>query len=151
MVGARSGWFNLVAVGRVDYGGGVLPKENVVRASDFLLLHGNGVNDPDRIAAMVRQTRQVVGYRPMPILFNEDDHQRRSLRRHQHGARPSLEPLERRELLTGQWIPLTQLAPTPPGHGVGQMLLLSDGTVMVTAPSWSRTEGPTARGTAGIA
>ena len=41
---------------------------------DFLLIHGNGVKDPDRIAEMVRQTRQVEGYRPMPILFNEDDH-----------------------------------------------------------------------------
>ncbi len=57
-----------------SYGGGVIPKENVVRASDFLLLHGNGVKDPARIAEMVRQTRQVPGYRPMPILFNEDDH-----------------------------------------------------------------------------
>lgn len=57
-----------------SYGGGTIPRENVVRASDFLLLHGNGVNDPARIAAMVRQTRQVPGYRPMPILFNEDDH-----------------------------------------------------------------------------
>jgi hypothetical protein len=57
-----------------SYGGGTIPRENVVRAADFLLLHGNGVNDPARIAAMVRQTRQVPGYRPMPILFNEDDH-----------------------------------------------------------------------------
>ncbi len=58
----------------MSYGGGVVPKENVVRTSDFLLLHGNGVRDPARIAEMVRQTRQVPGYRPMPILFNEDDH-----------------------------------------------------------------------------
>jgi len=57
-----------------SYGGGTIPRENVVRASDFLLLHGNGVSEPDRIAAMVRQTRGVPGYRPMPILFNEDDH-----------------------------------------------------------------------------
>jgi hypothetical protein len=57
-----------------SYGGGTVPRENVVRASDFLLLHGNGVNDPERIADMVRRTRQVPGYRPMPILFNEDDH-----------------------------------------------------------------------------
>jgi hypothetical protein len=57
-----------------SYGGGVIPGENVVRSSDFLLLHGNGVNDPARIAQMVRRTRQVPGYRPMPILFNEDDH-----------------------------------------------------------------------------
>ena len=57
-----------------SYGGGTVPKENVVRASDFLLLHGNGVSDPKRIGEMVRQTREVPGYRPMPILFNEDDH-----------------------------------------------------------------------------
>jgi hypothetical protein len=57
-----------------SYGGGTVPGENVVRASDFLLLHGNGVSRPARIAEMVRQTRQVPGYRPMPILFNEDDH-----------------------------------------------------------------------------
>jgi hypothetical protein len=57
-----------------SYGGGTVPKENVVRSSDFLLLHGNGVKDPNRIAGMVRQTRKVPGYRPVPILFNEDDH-----------------------------------------------------------------------------
>ena len=57
-----------------SYGGGKVPEENVVRASDFLLLHGNGVSNPDRIAEMVRQTRAVPGYRPKPILFNEDDH-----------------------------------------------------------------------------
>jgi hypothetical protein len=57
-----------------SYGGGTMPGANVVRSADFLLLHGNGVGDPARIAALVRQTRQVPGYRPMPILFNEDDH-----------------------------------------------------------------------------
>jgi hypothetical protein len=58
----------------VSYNGGTIPKPNVASAADFLLLHGNGVKDPNRIAAMVRETRQVAGYRPMPILFNEDDH-----------------------------------------------------------------------------
>ena len=57
-----------------SYGGGRVPLENVVRASDFLLVHGNGVNDPNRIMEMVQQTRHVPGFRPMPILFNEDDH-----------------------------------------------------------------------------
>lgn len=57
-----------------SYGGGTVPGENVVRTSDFLLMHGNGVDDPRRIAEMVRQARAVPGYRPMPILFNEDDH-----------------------------------------------------------------------------
>lgn len=57
-----------------SYGGGTIPKENVVRVSDYLLLHGNGVSDPDKIAGMVRDTRKVSGYYPKPILFNEDDH-----------------------------------------------------------------------------
>lgn len=57
-----------------SYGGSAIPMPNVVRASDFLLLHGNGVGEPRRIGEMVRQAREVAGYRPMPILFNEDDH-----------------------------------------------------------------------------
>ena len=57
-----------------SYGGRFIPLENVVRTSDFLLIHGNGVKDPKRIAEMVDETRAVPGYRPMPILFNEDDH-----------------------------------------------------------------------------
>ena len=57
-----------------SYGGGRIPDENVVSTSDFILIHGNGVSDPNRIVEMVKQTREVSGYRPMPILFNEDDH-----------------------------------------------------------------------------
>ncbi|WP_113958249.1 hypothetical protein [Roseimicrobium gellanilyticum] len=57
-----------------SYGGGTVPKPNVVRVSDFLLMHGNGVKKPERIAEMVRLARKVEGWRPMPILFNEDDH-----------------------------------------------------------------------------
>ena len=57
-----------------SYGGGTIPKSNVVKASDFILLHGNGVTVPDTIAAMVKKTRAVDGYTPKPILFNEDDH-----------------------------------------------------------------------------
>jgi hypothetical protein len=57
-----------------SFNGGSIPTASVVEASDFLLLHGNGVSNPNRIAAMVAETRRVPGYRPMPILFNEDDH-----------------------------------------------------------------------------
>lgn len=67
----RSGQRLLVGT---SYGGGTIPGANVVKTSDFLLLHGNGVKEPKRITAMIGQTRQVDGYRPMPILFNEDDH-----------------------------------------------------------------------------
>jgi hypothetical protein len=58
-----------------SYMGGVIPQENVVKASDFLLIHGNGVKDPARITDMIKQTRAVPGYNPKPILFNEDDHE----------------------------------------------------------------------------
>jgi hypothetical protein len=70
----RAAAANVPLLAGTSYGGGTIPQPNVIKASDFLLLHGNGVSDPARIAAMVRQTRQVDGYRPMPILFNEDDH-----------------------------------------------------------------------------
>ncbi|MBN1246324.1 MAG: hypothetical protein JXC32_01640 [Anaerolineae bacterium] len=54
--------------------GGKIPTENIVATSDFLLLHGNGVSEPDRIREMVDTTRQLPSYRGQPILFNEDDH-----------------------------------------------------------------------------
>jgi hypothetical protein len=57
-----------------SYGGGFIPLENVVRVSDFLLIHGNGVGQPEKIGEMVRKTRAVPGYSGQPILFNEDDH-----------------------------------------------------------------------------
>jgi len=57
-----------------SYGGGKVPDENVARASDYLLLHGNGVKDPAKIGDMVRRTRALKGYRDQPIFFNEDDH-----------------------------------------------------------------------------
>ena len=57
-----------------SYGGGTIPLPNVVKSSDFILLHGNGVSDPDQITVMVESTRRVEGYTPKPILFNEDDH-----------------------------------------------------------------------------
>jgi len=57
-----------------SFNGGRIPADNVVAASDFILLHGNGVKDPERIAAMVVETRKLPSYRTMPILFNEDDH-----------------------------------------------------------------------------
>ena len=57
-----------------SYNGGQIPRENVVSRADYLLLHGNGVHDPAQISEMVKLTREVNGYKPMPILFNEDDH-----------------------------------------------------------------------------
>lgn len=57
-----------------SYGGNTVPRSNVVEVSDFLLIHGNSVSEPDRIRQLVRETRAVEGYRPMPVLINEDDH-----------------------------------------------------------------------------
>jgi hypothetical protein len=67
----RGGWRLLAGT---SYGGGTIPGEAVVRDSDFLLIHGNGVGNPKDLAAMVRRTRAVPGYTAKPILFNEDDH-----------------------------------------------------------------------------
>jgi len=57
-----------------SYGGGTIPRPNVVKSSDFILMHGNGVSDPARILDMVNKVRNVDGYTPKPVLFNEDDH-----------------------------------------------------------------------------
>ncbi len=57
-----------------SYGGGTPARSNVIKASDFILLHGNGPDDPARIRRMIETTRQADGYRPMPVLINEDDH-----------------------------------------------------------------------------
>jgi hypothetical protein len=54
--------------------GGAVPSDSLVRAVDFVLLHGNGVRDPARITQMVEETRKLPNYRGQPILFNEDDH-----------------------------------------------------------------------------
>ena len=69
----RSRGSHRIPVG-TSYGGGTVPLGNVTATSDFLLMHGNGVGEPSRIAEMVRQARSVRGYSPKPILFNEDDH-----------------------------------------------------------------------------
>jgi hypothetical protein len=57
-----------------SYRGGSIPSERVAAASDVILLHGNSVDDSAQITRMVEQTRTLATYRPMPIIFNEDDH-----------------------------------------------------------------------------
>jgi hypothetical protein len=57
-----------------SYGGRVVPKPNVIRTADFLLLHGNGANEPEQITEQIRATKTAIGTRELPILFNEDDH-----------------------------------------------------------------------------
>lgn len=67
----KNGYRYLVST---SYSGKRIPDENVVKAADFILIHGNGVHDPAIIAEMVKNTKAVKAYTPKPILFNEDDH-----------------------------------------------------------------------------
>ncbi len=57
-----------------SYSGGRVPGDNVAAVADFLLLHGNSVDNPDRIGQVVRETRKLPAYRGQPVVFNEDDH-----------------------------------------------------------------------------
>jgi hypothetical protein len=57
-----------------SFRGNALPADNVIKVSDLVLIHGNGVKQPQRIEEMVKLTRKLPSYRPMPIVFNEDDH-----------------------------------------------------------------------------
>lgn len=67
----RDGRRLLVSTG---YGGGGVPGERVVRAADFLLIHANGLRRPEQVTEHIRRVRSVPGYRPMPVVYNEDDH-----------------------------------------------------------------------------
>lgn len=58
----------------VSYQGHRIPGDKVVEASDFILLHGNGVEHPEDITKMVAAVRSLPTYTSKPILFNEDDH-----------------------------------------------------------------------------
>jgi hypothetical protein len=44
------------------------------KASDFLQRQCNGQDGPAKIVALICITRQVPSRRPMPVLFNENDH-----------------------------------------------------------------------------
>ncbi|HET6428826.1 MAG TPA: hypothetical protein VFJ30_10475 [Phycisphaerae bacterium] len=58
----------------VSMGGGTIPPDSVAAAADFLLIHGNGVGEPDGIRRMVDDCRNLPSYRGRPVVFNEDDH-----------------------------------------------------------------------------
>ena len=51
-----------------------LPTRGVVDSSDFILLHGNGVDVSGGIRRMVNGVRGIDSYKGQPIVFNEDDH-----------------------------------------------------------------------------
>ena len=57
-----------------SYKGKDIPRNNVAEVADFILIHGNGVTDPNFIKQMVQETKALSGYKGQPIVFNEDDH-----------------------------------------------------------------------------
>ncbi len=67
--------------GRLDVGtsfapgvaGGTAPTDAVIRSSDYVLVHGNGL-DPSGLRSLVRRVRSRPAYRaaPKPIVVNED-------------------------------------------------------------------------------
>lgn len=50
-----------------------LPSQAVVDASDFILLHGNAIKDPDEMVKKIQTLRSMAGRTPKPIVNNEDD------------------------------------------------------------------------------
>lgn len=57
-----------------SFRGGSIPTPAVVKVSDLVFLHGNGITKPEGLAGKIRDTRKLDGYRAMPIVVNEDDH-----------------------------------------------------------------------------
>ncbi len=57
-----------------SYGGNTVPTPNVVKSSDFILIHGNGVDGYQPMQLLIDNTRKLEAYRKMPVVVNEDDH-----------------------------------------------------------------------------
>ena len=53
-----------------------MPSTNAIAVSDFALIHGNGAKEPAQISALIHQTRALPTFKPMPVLINEDDHEK---------------------------------------------------------------------------
>ncbi len=50
-----------------------IPTEEIVAASDFVLIHGNGMGHPEQMIKALTNTRALKNYTPKPIVVNEDD------------------------------------------------------------------------------
>jgi hypothetical protein len=53
---------------------GALPTENVVKAADFVLVHGNNVTTTEQFVDAIHSIRGMMGADVKPVVFNEDDH-----------------------------------------------------------------------------
>jgi hypothetical protein len=52
----------------------MVPTDAVIAASDFILLHGNGMHDVGQIKTRIEDVRASSSFQGQPIFFNEDDH-----------------------------------------------------------------------------
>ncbi len=50
------------------------PTPKVIAASDFLLVHGNGISNQDTLVAYYNDFKRLMGDKKMPMVNNEDDH-----------------------------------------------------------------------------
>jgi hypothetical protein len=57
-----------------SFSGGVVPSDNVIEKSDYILIHGNGIEDMNHIDEMINRIKGKNCYNGQPIMFNEDDH-----------------------------------------------------------------------------
>lgn len=67
----RDGYRLLVST---SFNGGSIPNDPVVEASDFILIHGNGVKEYAGLNNMANIIRNKKVYSPKPLVNNEDDH-----------------------------------------------------------------------------
>jgi hypothetical protein len=57
-----------------SYVGKNRPTPEVIAASDFLLVHGNGISNQDTLVAYYNDFKKLIGNKKIPIINNEDDH-----------------------------------------------------------------------------
>ncbi len=57
-----------------SYSGGSVPEKSVIEIADFILLHGNGVKEANKIKELIESTKKAKGFHNQPIIINEDDH-----------------------------------------------------------------------------
>lgn len=57
-----------------SFNGGSIPNDPVIEASDYILIHGNGVKEYAGLNNIANTIRNKEAYTPKPIVNNEDDH-----------------------------------------------------------------------------
>ncbi len=67
----RNGYRLMVST---SFNGNSIPNDPVIEASDFILIHGNGVKEYGELNNMANTIRNKEVYTPKPIVNNEDDH-----------------------------------------------------------------------------